>query len=53
NQTKDLSWWPKVNTWEGSGLDFGCWTPLCERWFQGHLKKIQEGRTQPYATRQW
>lgn len=34
NQTQDASWWPKTNSWRGSGLDAGYWTTQCEEWYQ-------------------
>jgi hypothetical protein len=53
NQTEDRSWWPKVTTWEGSGLNVGCWTPMCEQWFQKRLIQLQAGSNRPYNASQW
>ena len=35
-----ISWWPRVGAWYASGLDFGCWTPYCEEWFQRQLTAV-------------
>jgi hypothetical protein len=53
DQREDRSWWPKVTTWEGSPLDVGCWTPMCEQWFQKCLVQLREGSTRPYNASQW
>ena len=53
DQRKDLSWWPKVTAWEGSGIDVGCWTPMCKRWYQKHLESIKEGKGRPYSSAEW
>ena len=53
HQTKDLSWFPKITTWDGSGIDVGCWTPMCERWFRKRLESIKGGMAGPYSSQQW
>ena len=53
NQMKDLSWWPKVTTWEGSGLDAGIWTPGCKHWFQKRLASIRSGQVGLYTSTEW
>jgi hypothetical protein len=53
HQTVDTSWWPKVTTWDGCGLDAGCWTPQCERWFKQRLEKILQGTETPKNTKTW
>ena len=52
---KDLSWWPKVTTWENSGVDFGCWTPMAERWFRNRLEALRqcEGKTRAHSAKEW
>ena len=52
-QTADFSWWPKVNTWDGSDLDLGCWTPQCEHWFTQRLNSIVHGHQTPKDTTTW
>lgn len=53
DQRKDLSWWPKVTTWEGSGAYVGCWTPMCERWFRKRIQAIREGEAKLFSSTQW
>lgn len=50
---KDLSWWPKVTTWENSGMDFGCWTPMAERWFRKQLEALKDGRSRACSAKEW
>jgi hypothetical protein len=52
NQKRDISWWPKVATFDGSGLHVGCWTEICERWFQKRLEGIRSGRP-PNSSATW
>ena len=52
-QTQDISWWPKVNTWNGCSLDVGSWTPLCEHWFQRCLESILSGKACPLGSATW
>lgn len=52
-QTRDISWWPKINVWNGCGLDLGCWTPQCEQWFQRRLERILSGTERPQGTSRW
>lgn len=49
----DLSWWPKVNIWDGSGLDLGRWTPFCEGWFKNRFQSLREGQAKPLTSAQW
>ncbi|KAG2100705.1 uncharacterized protein F5147DRAFT_655494 [Suillus discolor] len=37
-----VSWWPRPNTWNASGLNVGFWSACCEDWFQGRLGNLQE-----------
>ena len=53
DQRLDLSWWPKVTTWEASGAYVGFWTPLCERWFRKRLEFLRLGKARPYTSSQW
>lgn len=48
-----MSWWPKVTTWENSGIDFGCWTPMCERWFRNRLESLREGKAKTFSSKEW
>ncbi|KAG6836524.1 hypothetical protein H0H93_007133 [Arthromyces matolae] len=43
-QTTDLSWWPKPSAWDSAGINLGFWSEDCERWFQGHLTKLKDGK---------
>ena len=52
-QRQDLSWWPKVTTFEGSGLNVGCWTPMCENWFKKRSEGIHAGRVGPNSSIAW
>nr|VWO99258.1 N/A [Ganoderma boninense] len=38
-----LSWWPRPNVFNTSGLAFGYWTPWCESWFQRRIARIKAG----------
>jgi hypothetical protein len=53
NQTQDMSWWPKVTTFEASSLNAGCWTPLCERWFRKRLEALRSGSISTYSSSAW
>ncbi|KAG2084396.1 hypothetical protein BD769DRAFT_1374932, partial [Suillus cothurnatus] len=35
-----VSWWPRPNTWDASGLNLGFWSARCEDWFQKCLDNI-------------
>ena len=48
-----ISWWPRVGAWYASGLDFGCWTPYCEEWFQRQLTAVHEGTRVPQSGTSW
>ncbi|KIK31445.1 hypothetical protein CY34DRAFT_103292 [Suillus luteus UH-Slu-Lm8-n1] len=41
--TTVVSWWPRPNAWNVSGLNVGFWSARCEDWFQTRLGNIQEG----------
>lgn len=53
DQRQELSWWPKITTWEGSGADHGCWSPMCERWFRKRLESLRSGTARPYSSSAW
>ncbi|KAG1843504.1 hypothetical protein C8R48DRAFT_562443, partial [Suillus tomentosus] len=38
-----VSWWPRPNAWDASGLNVGFWSARCEDWFQRRLDNIREG----------
>ncbi|KAG1739616.1 hypothetical protein EDD22DRAFT_959348 [Suillus occidentalis] len=38
-----VSWWPRPNAWNASGLNVGFWSARCEDWFQGRLGNLREG----------
>ncbi|KAJ7272536.1 hypothetical protein B0H12DRAFT_1008112 [Mycena haematopus] len=42
-QTKQLSWWPRPNSWKRGNLDPGWWSPECEGWFRKRLERVQDG----------
>ncbi|KAG6819855.1 hypothetical protein H0H93_007999 [Arthromyces matolae] len=52
-QTADLSWWPKPSAWDSAGINLGFWSEDCERWFQGHLKKLKDGKFLLRSTTSW
>ncbi|KAG1721993.1 hypothetical protein EDD22DRAFT_790507, partial [Suillus occidentalis] len=35
-----VSWWPRPNAWNTSGLNVGFWLAHCEDWFQGRLGNL-------------
>ena len=43
DQTALVSWFPRQNTWNVSGLDVGQWTHECEEWYVKRVKYIQGG----------
>ena len=53
DQTADVSWWPKHNTFMRSGLWQGYWSPACEAWFQDRLSCIKDQSATPLAANQW
>ena len=53
DQTADVSWWPKHNTFMRSGLWQGYWSPAYEAWFQDWLSCIKDQSTTPLAANQW
>lgn len=42
-----------MTTWEASGIYVGCWTPLCEHWFQKRLQSIRAHAGGTYTSTQW
>lgn len=52
-QAADMSWWPKPNAWESSGLNVGYWSPDAERWFQMRLKAIRNGTAKLRRATEW
>ncbi|KAG1761291.1 hypothetical protein EDD22DRAFT_780036, partial [Suillus occidentalis] len=38
-----VSWWPRPDAWNTSGLNVGFWSARCEDWFQGCLGNLREG----------
>lgn len=45
-QHATISWWPKANVWETSGLNLGYWTPTAEKWFLRRLTRLHNGTEQ-------
>ncbi|KAF8166799.1 hypothetical protein K438DRAFT_1616543 [Mycena galopus ATCC 62051] len=43
-QTTRVSWWPKPNAFDSSGMNIGWWSPDCEHWFQQRLAQIKSGQ---------
>ncbi|KAF7333829.1 hypothetical protein MVEN_02339800 [Mycena venus] len=43
-QTKLLSWWPKLNAWRKGNLDPGWWSPECEGWFRKRLGRLEDSQ---------
>jgi hypothetical protein len=53
DQTSDKSWWPKHQQWQNSGMDWGYWTPTCERWFTKRLAEIKSGKAGLKSAKEW
>ncbi|KAI0337193.1 hypothetical protein BDW22DRAFT_1303692, partial [Trametopsis cervina] len=51
--SNDVSWWPKENTWQESGMYVGYWTDVAEQWFQKRRSLIKEGGAQPLPASKW
>ncbi|KAI0340229.1 hypothetical protein BDW22DRAFT_1300863, partial [Trametopsis cervina] len=51
--SSDMSWWPKHNTWIGSGLSIGYWTDRDEQWCQNRLQSIVRNGEGPKDARKW
>ena len=50
---KQVSWWPKHETWKECGLGVGYWSSSCERWFRNRLRAIRNGAAFPRTTAEW
>lgn len=48
-----LSWWPRQNIWNGSGMNIGCWTDGNEAWFTERLARIRDGTAKPMTSAEW
>ncbi|KAF9487626.1 hypothetical protein BDN71DRAFT_1404478 [Pleurotus eryngii] len=47
------SYWPRYETFIGSGYDGGQWLPDAERWYVHHLEGLQSGGQPLKASRTW
>jgi hypothetical protein len=47
-----VSWFPRQNNWNVSGLNVGQWTHECEEWYVKRVNAIQEGGT-PLNQHDW
>ncbi|KAK7681744.1 hypothetical protein QCA50_015091 [Cerrena zonata] len=52
-QTTDVSWWPKENTWNASGFNCGHWTTQCEEWYRRRCEAIAAGVAFPRKPKEW
>ncbi|KAJ6540100.1 hypothetical protein B0H10DRAFT_1822927 [Mycena sp. CBHHK59/15] len=52
-QKKSISWWPKPNAFNSSGLNIGWWSPDCERWFQKRLADIEKDQATLHTASEW
>ncbi|KAH8115503.1 hypothetical protein DFH11DRAFT_1488066, partial [Phellopilus nigrolimitatus] len=55
-QHSTVSWWPKKNAWESSGLNVGYWTPAAEKWFLERLERLRsnaEREERAKSSRRW
>ncbi|KAK7679207.1 hypothetical protein QCA50_017785 [Cerrena zonata] len=52
-QTSDVSWWPKDNSWNMSGFNCGHWSLQCEEWFCRRRDAIVSGTGHPRKTKEW
>lgn len=46
DQVAEMSWWPKPNAWEKSGLNVGYWSADCESWYQRRLENIRTSKVE-------
>ncbi|CAK5266923.1 unnamed protein product [Mycena citricolor] len=53
HQEKRVSWWPQSAAFFTSGMSVGWWTPDCERWFQGILQEMAQGRAVVLNNTRW
>lgn len=53
SQTSDILWWPKYNTFELSGLNYGYWTCLCKTWFQKRHMEIKTHQAGLKTAKRW
>lgn len=47
------SYWPRYETFHGSGLDGGQWLPDAERWYNNHLEGLRCGGQPLKSSRIW
>ena len=48
-----MNWWPKPQTWSGSGLDFGAWAPLAEGWYSARNERLNHPGATCVRSRGW
>jgi hypothetical protein len=55
NQTAIKSWFPLATTFEGSGEDYGRWTPVNEKWFLDRVDAIKRQKKgwEPLPAGKW
>lgn len=53
SQVAEMSWWPKPNAWEKSGLNVGYWSADCESWYQRRLETIRASQIQLRSGAEW
>jgi len=52
-QWTTLSWWPRPNVFDKSGMWTGYWNSSCEIWFQQRLDSIHCGEAKPLKAKEW
>ncbi|PPQ71051.1 hypothetical protein CVT25_007322 [Psilocybe cyanescens] len=52
DQVLYISWFPRHNIWNHSGINVGQWTPDCEHWFREQVIAIQNG-SPPLEQNKW
>ena len=50
---KEDSWWPKHQTWSGSGLDFGAWAPIDEDWYTSRNAHLNTHAASCVRAKEW
>jgi hypothetical protein len=48
-----VSWWPRLDQWERSGMGAGFWSPLAEQYYQRRLADCRSGKTGPLPRKAW
>ncbi|KAK7018112.1 hypothetical protein VNI00_018371 [Paramarasmius palmivorus] len=52
-QLAQRSWWPRPHSWDGCGLNTGCWNPQAELWFTRREEKYLSSQSAPLSHKHW